>query len=113
MRRGQASNKLTLLRRYKIGEPKWEADAAIERMATDDELTEVYRNPRLWSYVVRDPTGTVCGRGEAETQQECLDVALGHAAFAAQDAWDDISILWDGWRFLLWPPDGAPRGVAP
>ena len=95
--------KLTLLRRYKEGEEISAADVAIERMATDDELMELWRNPKLWSYAVRDPTGFVCGTGEAKTQQECLDVALGHAAvFCCECVYPNL----EGWRFLLWPPEG-------
>jgi hypothetical protein len=68
-----------------------------------------WRNPELWSYVVRDPTGDVYARGEAKSQQECLDRALGDAAAFAVEHFDADISLDEGWRFLLWPPDPAPN----
>jgi hypothetical protein len=104
--------KLTLLRRHVEGRMIEPVDIAVERMATDDEIKALYRNPKRWSYVVRRPDGSVGPWGEDDTQQACLDIAVEHVARSSAEAFtfdENRHETWGRgdrkWDFLLWPPD--------
>ena len=102
--------RLTLLRPYIEGEEiradEAATEAAIERMASDDELKAAYRQPDRWSYVVRDPTGAVPIKWGADTQEACLNKVIDQVADHVFDECLLGGEVWlKGWRFLLWPPD--------
>jgi hypothetical protein len=109
-----------ILRRLQRGEPigneEWEAITK----ATDDELAAVCRDPTQWSYMVRDPTGTLVATGKAKTRRECERWAIRYAEeHVYEHHWTIIDtgappfdFVWNWkllgkWRFILWPPEGT------
>jgi len=105
--------KLTLLRHYAEGEDIEAADVAIERMATEDELKAVWRDPARWSFVCPRSYGAIAGDGAYDTLQECLDHALDSCALVT---WGEVISEGQGHprprlALLLWPPDEGPAAI--
>jgi hypothetical protein len=76
------------------------------RSITDDDAEAQLRDPVLWAYMLRDPTGAVCSHGRGETRKECEERAITHAAECAEEAWPE-SRMWvaSKWRLLIWSPE--------
>jgi hypothetical protein len=84
------------------------------RSITDDDAEAQLRNPVLWAYMLRDPTGAVCSHGRGKTRKECEERAITHAAEFAEEAWPK-SRMWlpNKWRLLIWPPENSAESCRP
>lgn len=76
------------------------------RSITDEDAAAQLRDPVLWAYMLRDPTGAVCSHGHGKTRKECEERAITHAAECAEEAWP-TSRMWvqSKWRLLIWSPE--------
>ena len=63
------------------------------RSITDEDAGAQLRDPVLWAYMLRDPTGAVCSHGHGKTRKECEERAITHAAECADEAWPE-SRMW-------------------
>lgn len=100
--------KLTLLRHRGEGDISEPADIALGRIATDDELEALYRVPGRWSFLIRDPSRAIAGKGDGDTQLECLDAvpSLATQSNFRPSTIDSPVMCWEkDWRLLLWPPE--------
>jgi len=81
------------------------------RSITDEDAEAQLRDPVLWAYMLRDPTGAVCSHGHGKTRKECEERAITHAAECAEEAWPE-SRMWSAikWQFKVWPPTMAMAG---
>jgi hypothetical protein len=57
------------------------------RSITDEEAQEQLRDPKRWSYIVRDPTGMVFAHGRSHSRKACERWAVKHAAERAEEMW--------------------------
>jgi hypothetical protein len=112
------------------------------RQCTDDQLAGWYRDPKLWSYVLRAPNGKVIANGKVKDRRECEEWAVRHAeAYVDENA---MVVIHDGvkgpafasleerlasdwtldhhwawhllgeWHLVLWPPvDSRPVDSCP
>ncbi len=72
---------------------------------TDEEAEKQLRDPRRWSYIVRDPNGMVCAFGRGRTPKECERWAIRHAVEHVGEVWPESKLRCGGqWRFVIWPP---------
>ena len=86
--------------------------------AADEEIEAVMRDTFAWSYIIRDPLGTVCacGRGSrGECVREGFQSADDHGAeelpALCETPEDEARALNGAWHLVLWPPrfDTDPR----
>jgi hypothetical protein len=84
------------------------------RSITDEDAEAQLRDPVLWAYMLRDPTGAVCSHGHGETRKECEERALDHATECAEEAWPE-SRMWlaSKWRLLIWSPENSGDSCKP
>ena len=101
-----------------------EFDAIMREGATDEEIGAVLRSTFHWSFIIRDPLGTVCACGRDRRRAECISVAFvladDHASdtltvdclgLGKDDPEREQRALNEPWRLVLWPPkfDPDPR----
>jgi hypothetical protein len=84
------------------------------RRLTDESAEAQLRDPSLWSYIVRDPAGTVFCRGHGFTRRACQRQAKLHASGHAEELRILGAIIRcsphdDGWCFVVWPPRSEPQ----
>jgi hypothetical protein len=84
------------------------------RSITDEDAEAQLRDPMLWAYMLRDPTGAVCSHGHGKSRKECEGRAVAHAAECAEEAWPE-SRMWlpSKWRLLIWPPENSEESCRP
>jgi hypothetical protein len=63
------------------------------RSITDEDAAVQLRDPVLWAYVLRDPTGAACSHGHGKARKECEQRAIIHAAECTEEAWPE-SRMW-------------------
>jgi hypothetical protein len=76
------------------------------RSITDEDAAAQLRDPVLWAYMLRDPTGAARSYGHGKTRKECEQRAITHAGECAEEAWPE-SRMWvsSKWRLLIWSPE--------
>ncbi len=80
------------------------------RSITDEDAKGQLLHPRLWSYIVRDPTGLIFSHGRCPTRKACERLAVAHAGEHAEELLIiSVQIPVDGWRFVAWPPSAKRR----
>jgi hypothetical protein len=89
---------------------------------TDEEAQEQLRDPKRWSYIVRNPSGKVCAFGRGKTPRACERWAIKHAVRHAEEMWLFDEPIFDNprdnpwplfcWRFVIWPPSEKQGGQA-
>jgi hypothetical protein len=84
------------------------------RSISDDDGEAQLRDPMLWAYMLRDPTGAVSSHGHGKTRKECEDRAIAHAAECAEEAWP-ARRMWlpSKWRLLIWSPENSEKSGSP
>ena len=102
-----------------LNDDRWD-DESFFRAITDEEAEEQLRDPKRWSYIVRDPTGAVCCWGRGRSRKACEKAAIANAEIHAIERWAAAGAeevepwpeckCWrsDGWRFVIWPPSEKP-----
>jgi hypothetical protein len=85
------------------------------RNITDDDAKEQLRHPKLWSYILRDPTGMIFSHGDCRTRKACESRAVEHAeGHAGEMLIISTRVPLDGWHFLAWPPsENCDKPVKP
>ena len=80
--------------------------------ATNEEIEAKVSSPRYWTYIVRHPNGFVVCHGRGRSRQTCERNAVRSALRVAEDdLWEREQYPLGHWRFVLWPPEQAVRGL--